>query len=304
MKKLLLVLIAAVSFSFTQLTVAQQISQVNMEMVNISKGQQPAYIINIPNAEMASVVKDWEKIIRQNTKSKVEENAGEISILGTQINEIHHAPINIYSLIYKEDTTVRVVAAFEIDSVFFDFNKLEVTHANQKTQNQILNFMQNFAISEYTEVVAGELDFEEDKLDELNDDFKDLVKENENMKKEIKSNEQKIKNSQDAILNYETENTRLLTELADKNAEVSVLSGDEARQKKAKDELKSLEKNKKSVENSLEKEQKNIVEYESDIKSLNREIETNEKLQEEVQESISTQQEVVKKVKSKLEGIK
>ncbi|HEY9115842.1 MAG TPA: hypothetical protein VIN10_14180, partial [Bacteroidales bacterium] len=125
MKNTLLILVVIFLLSIAHDSVAQQISQVNMETVSISKGQQPAYIINIPNADVAVVVKDWEKIIKQNTKSKVEESAGEISILATQINEIHHAPINIYSLIYKKDTTVRVVAAFEIDSAFFDFGAVE-----------------------------------------------------------------------------------------------------------------------------------------------------------------------------------
>lgn len=305
MKNTLFSFLVVFLFSIAQETIiAQQISQVSMETASISKGLQPAYIINIPNATVDAVVKDWEKIIRQNTKSKVEANAGEISILATQINEIYHVPINIYSLIYKEDTTIRVVAVFEIDSTFFDFNKLEATHANQKTQNQILNFMKNFAIAEYTKVVTGQVDFEEDKLGELNDGFKDLEKENESIQKEIKSNEQKIKNSQDAIQTFESENARMLLDIANKTDDVSRAAGDEVRQKKLKDELKSLEKNKKSVENSLEKEQKNIVEYESDIKSLKRDIEANEKSQEEVQANITVQQEVVKRVKAKLEGIK
>lgn len=304
MKNTVFLFFALFLFFCSQSIVAQQISQVNMETASISKGQQPAYIINIPGADINGVIKSWEKLIRQNTKSKVEESGGEISILGTQINELYHSPINIYSLIYKEDTTIRVVAVFEIDSAFFDFNKLEATHTNQKTQNQILDFMKNFAIAEYTKVVAGQLDFEEGKLDELNDDLKDLEKENESLQKEIKSNEQKIKNSQDAIQTYETENARLLLDIANKTDDVSRAVGDEVRQKKAKDELKSLEKNKKSVENSLEKEQKNIVEYESGIKSLNRDVEANEKLQEDVQASITTQQEVVKKAQAKLAGIK
>ena len=242
MKKTILFSLVVIVVMFTQNIVAQKYSEVSTETVTISKGQQPAYIINIPDADVDVVVKDWKKLIRQNTKSKVEESGGEISILGTQIEEIYHNPINIYSLIYKKDTVVRVVAAFEIDSVFFDFKALESTIMNQKTQNQILNFMQKFALAQYNQVVAGEVEFEEDKLEQLNDDFKDLTKKNENLLKEIKSNEQKIKNSNDAIQTYESENTRLLTEIADKNAEASRLSGDDERQKKAKDELKSLEK--------------------------------------------------------------
>ena len=113
------------------------ISQENIEViqksVSMSQGEQPAYIVNVPQSDYELVLNAWKKVIRQNTKSKVEEKEHELFIAGTQITSIHHKPINIYSAVINKDSVVKVVAVYEIDSVFFAFSEEEPNLKNEKT---------------------------------------------------------------------------------------------------------------------------------------------------------------------------
>jgi predicted nucleic acid-binding Zn-ribbon protein len=100
----------------------------------------------------------------------------------------------------------------------------------------------------------------------LNKEYKNISNDIEGEQKEIKQNEQDIKDSEDLISSYQSDSERKLGEInAKKEANASV-TGDDAL-KQAKSELKSLEKDKKSIESKLAKEKKNIVKYQSNIKS-------------------------------------
>ncbi|HPE57143.1 MAG TPA: hypothetical protein P5514_12230 [Bacteroidales bacterium] len=271
--------------------------------LNTEKGEQPAYIIHIPDAGPDAVTKEWLKAIRGSSKSKPVQIENKIEITATEIEQIHDQPFNIYSMVYQVDTSVRVVAAFEIDSVFFVPPGDESDHEAMKTHNHIRKFMEDFAREQYHEVVANLLETEKDKLKDLEKEHKNEVKENENLKKEIRENEQNIRNSNDAITTYENDNARLLADITAKRDAIAGLSGDEALRDQAKDQLKSLEKEKKNIEGKLAKEQKNIVKYESNIEELNRQVEANEKQQETTRVSIEAQKERVKQVSDHLNQI-
>lgn len=284
--------------------IGQQPITVTDDSLTTDEGRQFAYMVRIPDAEPDDVIKAWSKAIRQNTKSRTVQDGNQVSIVGTLINEIYSNPIDIYSIVYKTDSSVRVIAAFEIDSMFFSPPPPEATHAELQTQHSIQNFMRTFAIDEYKSVVQGELDQEEAILKNLNREYKDLVKENEDFQKDIKENEQDIRNSNDAIATFENDNSRLLAQINGKRNTIAGLTGDEELRRQAQDQLKDLEKEKKNIEKKLTKEQKDIVKNESAIKELNREIELNLEKQEVKKNQISAQEDVVKAIDSKLKNIK
>jgi DNA repair exonuclease SbcCD ATPase subunit len=288
------------------LTGARSQKQIDVTNDNLTtdQGIQTAYLVEIPDADLETVIKGWMKAIRQNTKSKPEQSGSKINITGTQINEIHTAPINIYSMVYAVDSIIRVVAAYEIDSMFFSPPEADALHTELQTHGAIKSFMRTFAVDQYRESVQGQLNDEETKLKELNKQFKDLVKQNESMLESVSENEQNIQNSQDAIATLENDNSRLIADITAKRDALAGLSGDEALRDEAKDQLKSLEKEKKGVESKLDKEKKNIVKYESEIKELNRELEINSQQQEEIQAQITDQEGVVKGIAEMLGKIK
>ena len=297
-------LIIIIIFLFPIILNAQQEIEVSEDSALISKGKQLGYAVYIPQGEFDDIKKDWSKLIRQNTKSKVEEVGFEINILGTQIEEIHHEPINLYSVIYQKDTAFLVIAFFEIDSVFFTFDENNKTLQSEKIYHGIKHFIRNFAVEQYKTAVQNELDEEEKTLKKLNKEFANLTKENENAHKEIQQNEQDTTNSKHAIITYERDNERKLEEInAKKESMASIPKGSDL-EKEAKKELKGLEKDKKHFENNLEKERKNIVECNAKIEEMNLLIENNLKQQEEMKVFIEQQEEVVKVVTAKLNGIK
>ena len=297
-------LIIITIFLFPIILNAQQEIEVSEDSALISKGKQLGYAVYIPQGEFDDIKKDWSKLIRQNTKSKVEEVGFEINILGTQIEEIHHEPINLYSVIYQKDTVFLVIAFFEIDSVFFTFDENNKTLQSEKIYHGIKHFIRNFAVEQYKTAVQNELDEEEKTLKKFNKEFANLTKENENAHKEIQKNEQDTTNSKHAIITYERDNERKLEEINAKKESMASLPKDSELGKEAKKELKGLEKDKKHIENNLEKERKNIVECNAKIEEMNLLIENNLKQQEEMKVFIEQQQEVVIAVAAKLGGIK
>lgn len=284
------------------------ISQENIEViqksVSMSQGEQPAYIVNVPQSDYELVLNAWKKVIRQNTKSKVEEKEHELYIAGTHINAIHHQPINIYSAVINKDSVVKVVAVYEIDSVFFAFSEEEPNLKNEKTHHHIKNFMRDFAVNQYKYAVEIELSDAEKLLKTKNKELKDLGKQNEVYQKEMKENEQNIKSSEDLISSYEKDSERKLSEINSKKESIAKLANEPELEDQAKDQLKTLEKEKKSIGDKLEKEQKNIVKNQSNIEELNRYIEDNIEKQTAKKAEIESQEDVVDAVKAKLSGIK
>lgn len=285
------------SFAQSELSVAQ-------EEVSMSKGTHQAYVMEIPQADYDASLKNWKKAIRQNTKNKIQESDHEIFMEGTQIDLIYNAPINIYSALIKKDSSIKMVALFEIDSVFFDFENSEKSIREEKIHSQIKHFLINFGTEQYLFAVEKDLENEENKLKAFNKEMSSLEKEKENILKSIAENEQNIKNSEDAIAGYEADNERKMTEINAKKESISSLENDPALADQAKDQLKSLEKEKKDIENKLEKEQKKIVEYNSTIESLNKEIETNAERQAAQKEEVDKQTQIVEGVRKKLNEIR
>lgn len=290
--------------AFSTLSFGQQKIEVVNETVTMSQGEQPAYSVLIPESNYEDVADDWMKIIRQNTKSKVEELEHEIVILATEIKEIIGKPIDIYSAVIKEDSSVKIIAAFQIDSVFFSLNEETKTVHNEKTHHHIQNFMHDFAVEQYKGFVSVELSDAEKLLKTKNKEYKDISKQMESDQKEIQENEQAIKNSQDLITSYEGDNERKQGEIDKKKESIASLSGDSELAKQAKDQLKDLEKDKKGIQNKLAKENKNIVGYQSEIEEYDRQIEDYQEKQLAKKKEIEVQEDVVEAVRTKLHGIK
>ena len=283
---------------------AQEKIEVIQKSVKMSQGEQPAYIVKVPQANYDQVLKEWTKIIRQNTKSKIEKSEHELFIQGTQIPEITNNPMNIYSAVINVDSMVKVVAVFEIDSSFFSFSGDQPDLQTEKTHHQIKHFMREFAVNQYKYAVGAELSGAEKLLKTKNKELKELGKQNEVYQKEMKGSEQNIKNSEDLISSYEKDSERKLTEINSKKESIADLSDDPELSNQAKDQLKTLENEKRNIEDKLLKEQKNIVKNQSNIEELTRYIEDNSEKQLEKKAGIENQEDVVSAIRIKLEGIK
>jgi peptidoglycan hydrolase CwlO-like protein len=283
---------------------AQVPVEISKKVVTMSKGEQPAFIVEIPQVTAENVEKSWMKLIRQNTKSKVSTENSEITILNTQIDEISDNPINIYSAVYQVDSAVKLVSLFEIDSSFFSFDGDKEDMNYERTYEGIEHFLHDFAVTEYKEAAEEELKAEDKELKNLNNELQKLVKQTENFQKKIKLNESDSLNAEDQISSLEIDKQRKQGEIDGKKESMSTISGDKELHDQAKKHLKSLEKQRKKIEKEIEKLMANIVEYHSDNVELKRGILENNKKKEELLDEISIQQETVIKVTGKLENIK
>jgi hypothetical protein len=303
MKKILLTLSLLLFFSVIIVIQAQKPISVVNETMQMSKGEVPAYLVEIPQADYDQTVKNWSKLIRQNTKDKVVEVGHEIHINNTIIEEISPNPIEIYSSIVRGDSSVKLISVFFIDSLFFS-PKEKSSVDKEKIHANIEHFLKTFATSEYKYGVETELANEEKILKGLNKELNDLTKENENLHKSIKENEQDISDSEHAIQSYELDNERKQVEINAHKETMAGLSDQSELYDQAKSQLKDLEKDKKNISGKIEKEQKNIVKYKANIEEANREIERNLEKQEQKKQQIKNQEQVTDAIRLKLSGIK
>jgi len=291
-----LILISFISY-------AQVDFQLSVEERNMSKGEQISYMIDIPQADLKSVKKNWIKLLQEETKEKAIVTDHEIFIEGAIIKEIVQKPINVYSYVYEVDSIIRIYSFFEVDSVFFEYSGSENDIVGEKMYNGITNFKRKFATEQYIITVKDEMELEEKTLKTLLGDLKKLEKENENLHKEIKENEQHITESNDELNMLDADNERQIKSISSQREELASIS-DSDQKKIAKKELKNLENEKKKIGNKIEKENKKIVEYQASITKCESDIDKNLVLQEEKKKEIETQEVLMKAVTAKLDGIK
>ncbi len=296
------VLVSCIALS--SMLAAQTPIAVETEEVSMSKGKHNAYILTIPQADYESSLKNWKKVIRQKTKNKIEESDHELFISATQIDLIYTAPINIYSSLIKGDSALRLYAIFEIDSMMFDFENSEKSIREEKINSQIRHFLFNFGTEQYLYAVEKELEKEENALKDLTKELTNMEKEQQQAMEAIAENEQNIRNSEDAIAVHTNDNERKVSEINAKKESIANLGDDKELQDQANDQLKALEKEKRDIENQMEKEQKNIVKYNSTIDAMNKAVEDILARQVQKKEQISLQQGVVEAVRAKLNQIK
>ena len=298
----LLAVIAGVILSFQ--TSAQTKIEITEKKITMSKGEQPAFIVEIPQANVENVKKSWSKLIRQNTKSKVTEDGKEIVILNTLINSISDSLINIYSAVIQSDSAVKLISLFEIDSTFFSFEGDKKDMNYESTYQGIKHFLYDFAVDEYKKAVEEELKEESKELKDLNNEMEKLVKQTESYLKKIKHNESDSLNAEAQIASLEIDKQRKQAEIDSKKESMSSVAGDKELMNEAKKHLKNLEKERKKIEKEIDKYKDEIVECHSENVELKRDVEENNKHKEELILTIQKQQETVKKVTEKLENIK
>lgn len=301
--KSLIYLLLLFVFTFpTNLLFSQITFEVIVEKQKMSKGDQMSYIIDIPQADLKTVNKNWIKLLQEETKQKVVISEHEIFIEGAMVSNVVQKPINIYSYVYEVDSLIRVISFYEIDSTFFEYSGSKDDIVGEKMYHGITNFKMKFGIEQYAIAVNEQLENEQKTLKTLQGDLQKLENDNQGLHKEIKKNEQNIAESNDEIKLLDADNERLLNTISAQRANISSIS-DKEQKKAAEKELKDLNSQKKKIGNKLEKEQSQIVEYEAVIKKCEEDIEKNLKLQEESKAEIVSQEEKIKSVENQLEGI-
>ncbi len=263
----------------------------------MSKGEHMAIVVKIPEAEVKHVQKSWKKLIKNKTKSKVQETGDEIWISSTLLKDIHQEAIGVYGKLIQTEKGVTVYAFFEIFGEF-------ITESDADKISTSKQFLRKFAVSEYKAAVWNQLKGEEKNLKGLKHNLSKLQRENEKLHKSIQTNESNISNTESAIEVNLSDQDRTAEQIKDRKENVYQVKGNEELEKTAKKELKDTEKTLKKLQKKNQTMHKNIAKYKSNIDTARREIQLNLDQQSIENEAIKKQMGMVRSVKNKLGNIK
>lgn len=281
-------------------TFAQEKISVTIENKDMSRGNNPAYAVMIPQSTSEEVQKDWAKRIKQNTSARVIQKGVEYSITGTRVVEIYYDPINVYDAVVQVDSSVKLIALFEIDGIFFSPREEDAKFNNEKTNQDIKKFIYNFAVEEYRKSVSKQIEAGRKKLVDYGAQLAKLEKENTTFNSNLKTNENNLKTSEAKFSTLEKEREKIVAEVSKNQDNINSAPDKKAAQK----ELKKSEKEMKTVGNNLIKEQDKIKNYKTKIIEFKDKIKKNLETQERTKWEIERKKKQVNELIEKLGNIK
>jgi chromosome segregation ATPase len=222
----------------------------------------------IPEAAREQVEKMWIKALEKGTKSKVSDaHQGEITIFGAYIKSISEDPVNIYSQIIPRDSIIEINTCIELKR-----NEYITENLYESEFNELKAYMHEFEKEAYVLEAEEQIEDQEDILKELEKELEKLQNDKESLEKKISKNEHNITVSEDDIRTLDADIAVKNEEIARVKVRLGSVGDDPVLKETLDSELKDLEKEKKKMQNSVKKEKKKIVGYESDIDNIKLEI--------------------------------
>ena len=293
-------LIHVTLFLFSMSVYAQKEITVTAVTRDMSRGQQPGYMVNIPEAKVADVKPSYKKRLDENTKADSKEINGELINYGVVNKNFSMSTFIVYAKMVETIDGVELTAFVSEDSLNF----INESSAPEKVA-ALKQSLHEFAVAEYKKVVTKQLNAENVKLNELKKTLDDQVsEENKNTKeisekqREIDSYKAKIEESkadQAASTEQIGKQQQMLEKIGDKNSPEYGL---------ASKNLKKHEGEKRDHIKSEEKLHRNIDDTNTEIRNLQNENEDLKKQQEDTKQKIAAQQTVLSGVENKFNGIK
>ncbi len=279
--------------------IAQRSITVAEGPVTFRHGNTPGITLTIPEVSFKNIQDSWIKSLEKGTKSKVQIESEELSIFGANIKEIAAAPVNVYSLVKNNDTTILLAASFELKKdVYVSAENNMEEFAKAKA------YMLEFAKGHYLQLAKEQLDNEERKLSKMAGELKSLENDKVRMEKMIQSNTTTIGATNDELVIQRTNLLSLNDELLSQTNQYNALEEGPAKDEKKK-YIDDLEKRIKKTNKEVESGEKKIVDMQAEIdKAQNDLLPANIKNQEQLRKTVDEQQEVVKGYQAKYNGIK
>ena len=123
---------------------AQETIEVKNIQALMSKGNQPCYLVEIPQADLDFVQQNWIKKLQEGGKIKVKEVKSELVLEGVVKSELTKDTANIYSLLIQKENRIVLNVFVEIQGTFFAPKEDKTDLANDKTDNSIKNYIRSF----------------------------------------------------------------------------------------------------------------------------------------------------------------
>lgn len=186
-----LLFILSIHFTSTAQVSGVPISEKEHDMV---LGVQNGLTMMIPEADEKTVVKAWEKLMKENRfdkKSKITVSKNETVALNMMI---YGVPTDVYSQVFFQNDGV-------IFTAFFDMGELGFVNSADMPENysKMEQFLQNFAQMTSKEVVKQRLNEEVKILKVIEGEQRKLEKDNKRLHKEIEEAKKQIAEAEKAI---------------------------------------------------------------------------------------------------------
>jgi hypothetical protein len=201
-------MIAVAALILPAVLFAQREIVITETVKNFSAGNQNCYVMLIPQAAAKDVTDDWKIYIRKDTKAKPADNSGETSIMGAFCKNISPNPINIYATFLETSDGVQISVWVNDGATFVS------TQANSDRSVAVQNYLHNFGVQEYKDVVKYQLDQEQKKQKDMEKVFDGFVKDQKrsegniaSYKKDIEKLQAKIADEQQNIQKAQSNQT-------------------------------------------------------------------------------------------------
>ena len=264
----------------------------------MSRGLQPAFQVNIPEASVKEVEKAWERYIRKGTRARVKTNGEEMHLPAANIDGVQGSNVQIHTKLYAEKSGVLLVTFFEIDSVFFN------PEQDASRAGSLRTYMRNFAVETYKSQVGEEIKEEEKRLRTMERGLESLLNDEKSNEKKIKQHQREIQNLQNSIQSAESDEARKAEEISRQKDLVLTLKSFPDEEKAAKAEQKKLERELRKMQRNRETMHRKIDRLEGEIKNAERDIRILQERQKKQEKDIDIQKERVMKLKEKQRGIR
>jgi hypothetical protein len=251
----------------------------------------PSFTVKIPEANYEATVDKWKDLLESGTKSKVVTEDNRMTIFGAKMKKVSDNPVNVYSRIERQDSTVNMNVAIELE---------KDKYAGSKEFTAVREYLLDFAKDRYLAVIDDQLSKEKKDLRDLKKDAKSIDRNQARNEKSIKKYDDLISSEQQKLAEFNNQQTSISSDITrlesggmgapESDTGTSALKDLKKEQKKVSREIKKSEKKIKHAERKIDKSQNDIT------GSYNDQYEANNKVTE--------QESVVKRLEVKRDAIK
>lgn len=273
---------------------AQQTIEFTEGELEFGNSKCPGIWVNIPEADVVKVKKEWKKAIEKGTKSKAIETGDEITIFGAIMKDIITSPINIYSSVVGKDSTVMLFASVE-------FSRDQFAVPETREYENLMKGLKQFSKDQYIGIVKDQLSAEEKKLKAMEKEIASLRKDQEKLEKGIESANTTISQETYKMATSQTKLGETDSSIEKQNNASETV--DDVNKKAFAKELRSLESQKKTLEREISSSETKIDKSKTLIEENTAAIPVNRTKQDELGFQINEQKMVVAKFAQKLSNI-
>jgi hypothetical protein len=261
--------------------------------------QQGPLTVMIPQVTLRDAQKDWQHYVGKGSKGKSSNTDGEYTQYAAVNKNISADPFNITARLLATTSGVKI-SVWLSDNNNFQNNKTPSDDRNQALQK----YIHDFAVQEYRDAVMNELKGNQQQQKMMENDMTKLVKEEEKAAKGTEANKRAIKTANDAITTRKKDIVSITAKIESQKAMVDNTAADPNATKGAKKTLNELENEKANLQRQNDKEEKDIVSWNNEIRANDRYITDTQEKEATKRASIDKQKQATQITQAKLDGIK